>query len=222
MLKDIKAVIFDMDGTLVDSMWVWAAVDEEYMKKYGLKEPDNFHEEMEGMSFEEVAAYFLRIFPVIPLTLEELKDDWHRMTAKKYKEEVALKAGAQNFLGMLRKRGIRTGIATSNSRELAEMVLEARGVREQFDCVLTSDEAKVGKPAPDVYLKAADILNVHPKDCLVFEDVPKGILAGKNAGMKVCAVYDEASKGQEEKKRKLADYYIRSFEDIKNNTYEVL
>lgn len=88
--------------------------------------------------------------------------------------------------------------------------------------MLTSDEAKAGKPAPDVYLKAADLLKVHPKDCLVFEDVPKGILAGKNAGMKVCAVFDEASRGQEKRKRELADYYIRSFEDIKNNTYEVL
>ena len=88
--------------------------------------------------------------------------------------------------------------------------------------VWTSDEAKVGKPAPDVYLRVAESLGVEPERCLVFEDVPNGILAGKNAGMKVCAVEDPFSKPQEALKRELADYYIQDFDDIKNNTYEVL
>ena len=101
-------------------------------------------------------------------------------------------------------------------------MLDAHGIRTLFDCILTSDEAKAGKPAPDVYLKVAEKLNVLPAQCLVFEDVPKGILAGKNAGMTVCAVYDAAAEYQEEKKRELADYSIRDFFDIKNKTYEVL
>ena len=79
-----------------------------------------------------------------------------------------------------------------------------------------------GKPAPDIYLLVAETLGVKPEDCLVFEDVPMGILAGKNAGMKVCAVDDPFSRPQEDKKRELADYYIMDYEDIKNNTYEVL
>ena len=86
----------------------------------------------------------------------------------------------------------------------------------------TSDEAKAGKPAPDVYLKVAESLGVKPERCLVFEDVPNGILAGKNAGMKVCAVEAPFSKPQEERKKELADYYIQDYDDIKNNTYEVL
>ena len=120
------------------------------------------------------------------------------------------------------QRGIKLGIATSNKRELAEAVLRSTKVLPLFDSIWTSCEAKAGKPAPDVYLRVAQSLQVEPKRCLVFEDVPNGILAGVNAGMKVCAVEDDFSKNQDEKKRALADYYIKDYEDIKNNTYEVL
>ena len=78
------------------------------------------------------------------------------------------------------------------------------------------------KPAPDVYLAAAKSLNVSPENCLVFEDVPMGILAGKNAGMKVCAVEDSYSKEQMEQKKKLADYYIKDYDEVLNQTFEVL
>ena len=78
------------------------------------------------------------------------------------------------------------------------------------------------KPAPDVYLAAAKDLNVSPENCLVFEDVPMGILAGKNAGMKVCAVEDSYSKEQMEQKKKLADYYIKDYDEVLNQTFEVL
>ena len=78
------------------------------------------------------------------------------------------------------------------------------------------------KPAPDVYLAAAKALNVSPENCLVFEDVPMGILAGKNAGMKVCAVEDSYSKEQMEQKKKLADSYIKDYDEVLNQTFEVL
>ena len=91
-----------------------------------------------------------------------------------------------------------------------------------FDSVHTACEVKTGKPSPDVYLLVADELKIPPEKCLVFEDVPMGIMAGKNAGMKVCAVEDDFSRPQEMKKRELADYYIMNYNDIKNGTYEVL
>ena len=222
MLTEKKAVIFDMDGTLIDSMWVWHSVDEIYMQKYHLIEPDDFHEEMEGMSFAEVADYFLRAFPNLMLTTAEIMEEWHQLAMDKYRNEVQLKEGALEFLLSLKEQGICLGIATSNSRELAEAVLDAHGIRNLFDCILTSDEAKAGKPAPDVYLKVAEKLNVLPAQCLVFEDVPKGILAGKNAGMRVCAVEDLFSAEQIQEKRKLADYYISDYQQVLDHTYEIL
>ena len=87
---------------------------------------------------------------------------------------------------------------------------------------MTSCEVSRGKPAPDVYLEAARRLAATPRQCLVFEDVPMGIRAGKNAGMQVCAVEDAFSAKQESEKRRLADYYISDYEQILNHTYEVL
>ena len=84
----------------------------------------------------------------------------------------------------------------------------------------TSCEVAAGKPAPDVYLRVAGDLDVLPQDCLVFEDVPNGILAGKNAGMEVCAVDDAFSRPDEEEKKRLADYFIHDFYEIRDNTYE--
>ena len=122
----------------------------------------------------------------------------------------------------MHKEGKKLGIATSNTRVLAEGTLENNKILGFIDSMWTSDEAKAGKPSPEVYLRVAKSLGVEPERCLVFEDVPKGILAGKNAGMKVCAVEDPFSKPQEALKRELADYYIQDFDDIKNHTYEVL
>ena len=124
------------------------------------------------------------------------------------------------FLIYLKEQKIKTGIATSNSRDLLESVSKAHDLFSYIDVFLTSDEVKKGKPAPDVFLKVAEKLNVLPKDCLVFEDIPNGILAGKHAGMEVCAVEDRYSMDLISKKRKLADYYINDYNEVLNHTYE--
>ncbi len=222
MLEDIEAVIFDMDGTLIDSMWIWPSVDVDFYKRHHLTAPERFPDEMEGMSFSEVARLFLEMFPALERTPEQIMEEWTEMAYERYMHEAPLKAGVYEFIKELRSQGKKIGIATSNGRGLVDDTLKSLGVSECFDVVRTACEAAKGKPAPDVYLMVAKELGVRPEHCLVFEDVPMGILAGKNAGMKVCAVYDEASKNQEEKKRSLADYYICGYDDIRKETYEVL
>lgn len=222
MLKGIEAVIFDIDGTLIDSMWIWTNIDDLFLAKYNLKEPEGFHEGMEGKSYSETAQYFLDLFPNLPHTREELEQEWYDMAYEIYTTQMELKKGAYEFVVEMHNKGIKLGIATSNNRSLAEGMLKNNGVFDYIGSIWTSCEAKAGKPNPAVYLHVAQDLGVAPEKCLVFEDVPNGILAGKNAGMKVCAVEDEFSKPQEDKKRELADYYIQDFDDIKNNTYEVL
>lgn len=222
MLENIDAIIFDIDGTLIDSMWVWTDIDDIFLEKYNLTEPEGFHEGMEGKSYSETAQYFLDLFPELPHTREEIEAEWHQMAYEIYTTKIQLKKGAFAFIKDMHAAGVKLGIATSNSRDLAEGTLENNQVLSFFESIWTSDEARAGKPAPDVYLKVAESLGVKPERCLVFEDVPKGIMAGKNAGMKVCAVEDAFSKPQEQLKRELADYYIQNFDDIKNKTYEVL
>ena len=117
-------------------------------------------------------------------------------------------------LEFLKKNKIKMGIATSNSRKLVELVTKANGISHFFDYICTATEVQKGKPEPDIYLKVAKVLNKNPKKCLVFEDVVNGIIAGKRANMKVCAVYDESSKESTTKKIKYADYYVENFSDI--------
>lgn len=222
MLKDKKAIIFDLDGTLIDSMWIWPDIDLEYLAKYKLDIPPDFQKQIEGMSYTETAQYFLNSFPALDFTLKEIQQEWIDMTYEKYTTAVTLKSGVFEFLQDMKAAGIQLGIATSNTRTLVDATLEALQIGEFFQSVRTSCEVSAGKPAPDVYLKVAQDIGIDPCECLVFEDVPKGIEAGKNAGMTVCGVDDAFSRPDEATKKLLADYYIYDYADIKNKTYEIL
>lgn len=213
MMTDIDAVLFDLDGTLVDSMWMWKQIDIEYLGRFGIPLPDDLQKQIEGMSFSETAVYFKNHFP-IPDSIEEMKDTWNRMAWDKYTYEVPLKPGVQNFLNKCKAKGIKMGIATSNSRELVENIAAVHRLYDYFDCIMTGCDVQKGKPAPDIYLAVADKLQVAPEHCLVFEDIIPGLKSGISAGMKVCAVEDEYSSKEEDAKKQMADYYITHYDEI--------
>lgn len=215
MLEQVKAAIFDLDGTLVDSMGIWKEIDIEYLGRFGLECPEDMQSEIEGMSFSETAVYFKERFS-LPDDVEKIKNDWNDMTRQKYREEIPMKPGALTFLRECRKKGLKLGIATSNSRELVEEIAQTHGFANYFDVIMTACEVAHGKPAPDIYLAVAEKLQVEPKECIVFEDIAPGIMAGKNAGMRVCAVEDDYSLQMREEKMQLADYYIKDYKEIIN------
>ena len=209
----LEAVIFDLDGSMVDSMWMWRAIDIEYLGRFGIELPENLQACIEGMSFSETAVYFKERF-CLPDDLETIKADWNQMAWDKYTYEVPVKEGVTNLLQYCKAHGIKAGIATSNSRELVENVVKARHLDQYFDCIMTGCDVAKGKPAPDIYLAVAKELDVMPENCLVFEDIIPGIQAGKAAGMRVCAVYDKYSEHQDEEKHRLADYYTYHFKEL--------
>ncbi|WP_418714950.1 HAD family hydrolase [Blautia hydrogenotrophica] len=213
MLKGKKAVLFDLDGTLVDSMWVWSEVDIRYLGEMGLSVPADLQEEIEGMGFTEVAEYFKKRFQ-ISQDIEQIKETWNILAMDAYQNQVKLKPGIRSFLTYLKSQNIRTAVASSNSWELIEAVLKSHRIDRYFDCIVTSCEVQRGKPAPDVYLEAAGRLGVKPENCLVFEDIVAGIQSGKAAGMTTCAVEDAYSLAQREEKRRRADYYIESYDEV--------
>ncbi len=212
-IQNKKAFLFDLDGTLVDSMWIWERIDVEYLNRFGLELPKDLQSCIEGMSFSETARYFKERFS-IPDSLEEMKADWNRMAWEKYTREVPLKSGIREFLRHHRARGVKMAVATSNSRELAEAVIAAHGLTDTFDVIVTGCDVAHGKPSPDVYLEAAVRLGVSPSECLVFEDIVAGIQAGRNAGMEVAAVEDAYSLYQERQKKELADLYIADYHEL--------
>ena len=213
MLNGKRGMLFDLDGTLIDSMWMWKAIDIEYLGRYGIELPDGLQRKIEGMSFSETAVYFKENFQ-IPDSLEVIKDTWNQMAYDKYKNEVPLKEGVLDFLKYCKKQGFKTAICTSNSRELASVCLSSLGIDQYIDLLVTACDVNKGKPSPDIYLTAAQKLSLCPEECLVFEDIVKGLQAGISAGMDTCAVADKYSEETEAEKRKHARYYVRSFDEI--------
>lgn len=217
MLDDIKAVIFDLDGTLIDSMWLWESIDVEYLGRHNIELPQSLQKDIEGMSFTETANYFKERFN-IPDSIDKIKDDWNNMAWDYYKHKVELKDGVIDFLNYLQDNNILMGIGTSNSKELVNVIITKYNIGHYFTSIRTSCEVDRGKPYPDIYLKVAEDLEVNPRDCIVFEDVPNGIIAGKKAGMKVCAIYDEFTKHVDNEKKELADYYIMNYKELKKDS----
>ena len=212
-ISDFKAMIFDLDGTVFESMELWNDVDRHYLERFGLTCPSDLQDDLDGLSFHENAVYFKERFHIED-SLDKIESDWMEMVTEEYCKIVPMKKGVEDFLKAIKKRGICTGIASSNSKSLIEETLRCRGLASYFDIIVTCDDVSANKPAPDVYLKAALLLNTDPKNCLVFEDIPKGIMAGHRAGMKVCAVEDPYSAALRNEKIQMADYFIDDFTDF--------
>lgn len=213
MIKDIEAVIFDLDGTLVDSMWIWKQIDIDYLEKRGIELPEDLQKTIEGMSFTETAQYFKDRFQLTE-DLEEIKKEWMGMAEDFYANQIPLKEGVWTFLSTLRRMNIKMGIGTSNAKDLAQRVIERHNILPFFHSIRTSCEVEKGKPHPDIFLKVAEDLNTKPEACLVFEDTYAGVLAAKRAGMKVIAIADASSVEYKEEICSLADRYIESFEEV--------
>ena len=216
MLNGIRGLLFDLDGTLVDSMWMWKQIDIDFLGGLGLALPGDLQEIIQGMSFSETAVYFKDRFR-LNMGLEEIKRIWTEMSIEKYRKEVPFKPAAEEFLKEARKAGMKTGIATSNGLPMVEAALDSLDLRQYLDAVVTACEVSRGKPFPDIYLKTAEYLGVIPEKCLVFEDIPEGIIAGKRAGMTVCAVRDDFSADQESRKALLSDWMISDYRELLKN-----
>ncbi|MDO4188747.1 MAG: HAD family phosphatase [Lachnospiraceae bacterium] len=213
MLRDIKACLFDMDGTIVDSMWVWRQIDVDYLNRFGYEVPEGMGKDFEGASMREVAIYFKNRFNISD-DIDTIIKDWNEMALYQYTNKVLLKPHFGDFLNYLKENNIKIGLYTSNSLVLAEATLKSHGIYDYFDAITAGCSNIKGKPAPDGYLLTAEKLGVCPSECLVFEDLVMGIQAGMNASMRTCAVKDTYSDYQDEEKRQLADYYIEDYDEV--------
>ena len=213
MFENIKGAIFDLDGTLVDSMWVWSQIDTDYLKSKGHKVPENLNSEICHLSFAQTANYFKERFNLSD-SIETISNDWHNMAFKHYSENVKLKNGVKQFLDKLKEKNIKIALATSNSIPLLEACLKNNGIYDYFDSITTTDEVSNGKNCPDVYLLAANKLNVKPAECVVFEDILPAIKGAKAANMTVIAVHDEHSSKDLDKIIETSDKYINSYLEL--------
>lgn len=215
MFENIKGVIFDLDGTLVDSMWVWSKIDLDFITERKLEITQHqLMKDVAHFSFSETANYFREKFELSE-TVEEIQDIWIEAAETEYCENVRLKPGARQFLEQLRQKGIRMAIATSNTRHLLNSCLKANEIEHYFDILVTTDETAVRtKAKPDVYLLAAKKLGITPTEIVVFEDIIHAMAGARAAGMKVVAVQDAHTTMTKEEAAALADLYISDFTDL--------
>jgi len=208
----MKAYIFDMDGTLIDSTGMWAQIDVDFLAKRGLDVPPDYPVEISSRSFQEGALYTIERFGLSE-TPEELQQEWREMAEYAYGNTIEMKPHAREYLMALRERGAKLGIATSMMSGLYELVLKRHGIYDLFDAVSCVDEVGHGKSRPDIYHLAAKKLGTAPSDCIVFEDILTAIITAKSAGMTVCGVYDEASRGDWDEIKRIADSAIYDFSE---------
>ena len=212
-MNNIKAAIFDLDGTLIDSMWVWEQIDIDYLSSKGYTPPANLKDDITHLTFKQTAEYFKNRFNLTD-SIEEIMSSWNSMAYKFYSNDVKLKEGAADFINKLKSSGIKIGLATSSSIPLLEAVLKNNGIYDLFDAITVTDEVKKSKNNPDVYLLAAKKLNVQASDCIVFEDIIEAVKGAKLAGMKVLGVYDKHSDDQKDVLIETCDKYINSYIEL--------
>ena len=208
----LKAAIFDLDGTLLDSMSVWRKIDIDFLAKRGLPVPKTFFDDISALSARETAEYTIGLFGMSE-SVEDLLREWHDMAIHEYTHNIRLKPFAKEYLKQLKSCGIKLATATSLSKDLTEPVLQNNAVYHLFDVLCFTDEVERGKKFPDVYLLASQRLDVPPGQCVVFEDVPQGIASAKSAGMKTVGVYDESFREHWAQIQKTADACLHDFRE---------
>lgn len=209
---DFQAAIFDLDGTLLNSMDVWEKIDVQFLFKRGLRVPPNYVMEICARSFEEAAQYTIERFG-LPESVDTIIEEWNRMAAYEYKNNVELMPYTLEYLTKLKEAHIKLAVATGLPEELYKPCLLHNGIYEMFDALCSTDQVERGKEYPDIFLFAAEALREIPAKCIVYEDVLPAVKSAKKAGMIVYGIYDKYSAHHQSEISVLADGYLLDFRD---------
>lgn len=207
---DFNAAIFDLDGTILDSMDVWEHIDIQFLKKRNLPVPENYVTEICARSFEEAAQYTIDLFG-LQETVEGIIEEWNNMAVEEYSNHVGLLPYALDYLLCLKEHGIKLAVATGLPEKLYMPCLKNNSILELFDALCSTDEVQRGKEYSDVFELAARKLGVAPEHCIVFDDVLPAIKSAKAASMLAGGIYDKYSADQRAEIERIADIYLLNF-----------
>ena len=190
LVVKISAVIFDLDGVLADSEPWWNQIDAKLLAEHGVDYRGEHHREVLGVNYRLAIEFYKKAFNIAVGT-EEMMKRRGEIAAEFFADRVGLFPHTKEILEELRRQEIRLGLATSSVGSSARPFLDRHQLTKLFDVIVTGDDVDHGKPAPDIYLRAAEQLNVAVEDCLVIEDALSGIAAAKAAKMRVVAIPDQ-------------------------------
>ena len=212
----MKGAIFDVDGTILDSMGIWVKITGDFFKNHGLTISYEQLLSYQSMSFEESLVGIQQNY-LPDMSTQEMFDEFSRLTAYEYAQNIPPKDGVVEYIKELHKNGVKLAIATSGFPELAQAALKRIGV---FDCISAfaySAEVNCSKSNPDIYLLAAERLWLEPCDCTVYEDILTGITSASKAGFKTVAIADDTNAADKDRLIQHSDRYITGWNELLSN-----
>ncbi len=211
---DFTAAVFDLDGTLFDSMGYWTHIDETFLARHGIDVvPEDYLLSIAHLGAEETAVYTKQRFG-FEETPEEMMREWHADAVRYYTAEVTMKPGAREYLEKLRGAGIKLAIATANEKDLYVPALERLGIMSWFAAAAEVSECRRKKGFPDIYELACSRMGAVTAETVVFEDIYIGLCGAKDGGFRTVGVYDETSARDTGLIKACTDAFVYSFTEL--------
>ena len=209
---NFKGLIFDMDGTIIDSMVIWSGISTQFLRDHNISPPDDIEEIVKPLGSVQCAEYFISTFNM-DVDLEYTLNYFAQIMAKKY-ASVGFKPHALEFIQHQHSKGVKMCVATASMGVLAKPVLDRLGVSDYIDFFITCEDVKASKNLPTIYTEATKKMGLSIADVAVFEDTLTCVETCHNAGFYTVAIADDSSKHNEDKIKSLADKFITSFSEL--------
>ena len=206
----IKGAIFDIDGTLLDSMPVWESAGARYLATLGIEARSDLKERLDVLSLPEGALYMQKEYK-LSMTTEEILEGVNQVVKDFYFKEARMKPGVYELIQMLKKNQVRLIIATATDADMAKAALMRNGIWKDFTGMITCEEAGAGKTSPKVFELARQRLQTKKEETWVFEDSLYAVKTAKEAGFLVCSIYDAYSEKNIEEIKAYSDIYVKDF-----------
>ncbi len=210
----IQGAVFDVDGTLLDSMDLWDRLGSDYLCSIGCRPEEDLDETFKTLSLYQAACYYRSHYGV-KLSVEEIMEGVNRMVEDAYFHKVVLKPGVAELLRQLQEKGVRMCVATATDLYLVEAALERCGVRHFFSEILTCTDVGHGKDEPVIYREALHCLDTEKENTIILEDSFYAANTAKKDGFHVVGIYDVHERKSRELES-LSDFYLRDFRELKD------